>query len=482
MTDAENPNLPLERVPTGISGLDTILHGGLLKGGMYIIMGHPGAGKTILGNQMCFHHVRSGGRAIYVTLLAESHSRMFGHLDSLEFFSREFLSRELSYVSGYNALEKDGPDGLLKLLRQIVQAGNIDLLVLDGLVSAQNMARSELHFKKFVHELNVFTNMLGCTTLLLTSTDPGQPLHPEHTMVDGILSLQQHTTGMRAYRSLEVMKFRGSGSLRGRHTFDITPRGLTVHPRLESIGKKRRSQPGLRRDKVPFGLTELDKMLGGGIPANSLSMILGGPGTGKTTLGLQFLVTGAMNDERCLFFGFYETPQKLLLKSQVVGLPMDDHIDSKLFIEWHPPLEADIDEMAHQLLDAVDRHDIKRVYLDGLGGFQQASVDPERMGRFFTALTNELRHRDCTTLFSVESKQMFGLDPYIPTSGVSAIAENIILLLATQPEDRILRQLSILKVRESTHDITIRDFEISSQGIKISSTPSKAKYASEERE
>ena len=63
----------LERVPTGIRGIDTILFGGVLRGGVYIVQGPPGSGKTILGNQLCFNHIASGGRAIYITLLAESH-------------------------------------------------------------------------------------------------------------------------------------------------------------------------------------------------------------------------------------------------------------------------------------------------------------------------------------------------------------------------------------------------------------------------
>jgi predicted ATP-dependent serine protease len=66
----------LEPLRTGVPGLDTILGGGFLRGGLFIIQGAPGAGKTILGNQICFHHVAEGGRALYVTLLAENHARM----------------------------------------------------------------------------------------------------------------------------------------------------------------------------------------------------------------------------------------------------------------------------------------------------------------------------------------------------------------------------------------------------------------------
>ena len=62
-----------ERLTTGVPGLDTVLRGGLLKGGVYMIQGRPGSGKTVLTNQICFHHASRAQRVLYTTLLAESH-------------------------------------------------------------------------------------------------------------------------------------------------------------------------------------------------------------------------------------------------------------------------------------------------------------------------------------------------------------------------------------------------------------------------
>ena len=89
MTQIENERgSPKARLQaSGVEGLDTVLQGGFLAGGIYIIQGEPGTGKTILGNQICFNHVARGGKALYVTLLAESHSRMLLHLQSLQFFA-----------------------------------------------------------------------------------------------------------------------------------------------------------------------------------------------------------------------------------------------------------------------------------------------------------------------------------------------------------------------------------------------------------
>src|SRR5689334_5281870 len=97
MTDQTGPPM-LERVPTGVSGLDPILSGGLLRGGIFIVQGSPGAGKTILGNQICFRHVARGGRALYATLLAENHARMLLHIGQLSFFKEAVIPDRLFYI------------------------------------------------------------------------------------------------------------------------------------------------------------------------------------------------------------------------------------------------------------------------------------------------------------------------------------------------------------------------------------------------
>src|ERR1700745_622220 len=109
------------RVSTGIAGLDTILGGGVFEGGLCIIQGAPGAGKTILGNQICFHHVAEGGRALYVTLLAENHARMMLHIGQLRFFDERLIPDRVYYISAFRVLEESGLSAVLDLLRREIQ-------------------------------------------------------------------------------------------------------------------------------------------------------------------------------------------------------------------------------------------------------------------------------------------------------------------------------------------------------------------------
>ena len=112
----------IERVPSGVPSLDLVLNGGFPRGGIHVLQGPPGTGKTTLANQICYHHAASGGRALYVTLLAESIDRMLLHLGTMRFFDASRLPDQVSYISGFGALVRAGLPGLVALLRREVAA------------------------------------------------------------------------------------------------------------------------------------------------------------------------------------------------------------------------------------------------------------------------------------------------------------------------------------------------------------------------
>lgn len=151
MTETLEQPLGLQRFPSGIAGLDRILGGGLFIGGNYMVMGPPGAGKTILGNQLCFHHISTGGRAIYLSLLAETSSRLLAALEPFTFYTPDPVGDTLTYFSGYGVLEREGLEGLLKLIRTETRSRRATLLVLDGTAVLEGVS-SQQDWMRFLHD------------------------------------------------------------------------------------------------------------------------------------------------------------------------------------------------------------------------------------------------------------------------------------------------------------------------------------------
>ena len=463
------------RVESGVQGLDTLLAGGFLKGGIYLIMGPPGAGKTVLGNQLCFHHVASGERAVYVTLLAETHARMLTHIQSMQFFTPDPIAETLYYVSGYSVLEQEGLTGLMTLLREVCRSQRATMLVIDGLLTAEEVAPSPIEFKHFVHGLHTYMEALGCTTFLLTQFDGKSYIRPEFIMVDGLLELTDEVVDMRAVREIQIHKFRGSRSLRGKHLAEITDAGVVVHPRTESLYPQARatsipqSAPPITR--AAFGISRLDEMIEGGIPRDSTTLLLGAPGTGKTLLGLHFLTEGAIQGEKGFLFGFHETIEQLIRKAGRLGLSTESYIKNGQIDVIHSPTSEDIlDILAERILETVQRQRIRRLFIDGLDGFQRSIASNERLALFLNALMAELHARQVTTICAVELTDMFDQTMRIPLHGGTGFADNLFFLRYVELRSQLYRLISIIKMRDSDYDTSIREFRISEQGIQVAST------------
>jgi circadian clock protein KaiC len=465
---------PPERRRTGIPGLDAILDGGLLEAGVYIVQGPPGAGKTILANQACFHHASQGGRAVYITLLAESHSRMFGHLRRMAFFDEAKIPESVYYVGGFSTLESEGLAGLLTLVRGIVTKKSAGLAIIDGLVSAQEVASSDREFKKFLHELQVLADLTRCIVVLLTNAERQSGFFPEHTMVDGVLHLTDELSELRPLRHIRVLKLRGSGPVRGLHSVRISDRGFEVRPRLESRldSTTLAEAPVATGAKVGFGIPELDAMLRGGVRRGSITMLLGSSGSGKTVFGMQFLAEGLKRGERCLFFGFFEHPDAIVAKCQRIGINgIKEGMERGLArVMWHRPIEGVIDEIGDSLFDAVSALNPDRVVIDGMQGFERATDLPERLSDVYSAIAQELERRRVTTLYTTETRGLFEGDIHVPINGLSAATQNILLLRHVEHRASLLRALAILKVRDDDYDPKMREIRITEGGIRLIDT------------
>jgi circadian clock protein KaiC len=271
-------------------------------------------------------------------------------------------------------------------------------------------------------------------------------------------------------RELTVHKFRGSGYLRGRHEVEITNDGVQIHPRTEIQFDAPPASTDEARERMAFGVVELDRMMNGGVLSGSTVALVGAPGSGKTTLGLGFLIEGARSGQRGLYFGFSEPPPRLIDRIEAMGLPLRRYVeDGTIELVWQPPLEHFMDSLAEALLERfrAEPRARRRLFVDGVEGFSAAAVYADRMPRFLSALTNQLRTWDVTTVFSDELP-LFRAGIDLPNRDLANVVETVVLLRYVELKSQLHRLISIMKMRESRYDTSIREFTLGENGIVVS--------------
>ena len=472
MTPVSQKPSPFDRISSGIEGLDVILNGGFVVGGMYIIQGVPGAGKTILTNQICFQHIATGGVALFVTLLAENHARLMGNLRVLDFFDESAIPDKLAYLSAFNEVRTGGLKALVDLVRREVLKRGATLLVIDGIVSAEASAKSDQAFREMIHEMQEIAIAAECTIFLTTGEK--NDASPERTMVDGLIELSERRFGWQAQTDLQVTKFRGSAFLRGRHSYKISNAGITLYPRIEALLAYPSQSIEASNVVVSTGVSNLDLMLGGGVTTGSVTLLAGPAGIGKTTMGLQFLAQ-CSEESPGLWFGLYETPERA--RSRIDDMPsgLGKLIDSELVnLVWQPAASDLLDAHGARLLQTVREKGIKRVVIDGLNAFFNGTIDHSRISDFFGAISNEFRALGVTAIYVAETEDVFGVSPRLPVQNTSLLADNVVMLRFVERHAQLHRLISILKTRGKAFDPHSREFTISQNGVEVSDSPDSA--------
>ena len=196
------------------------------------------------------------------------------------------------------------------------------LVILDGFRGMREILAEQEQIVQFLYMLGAKLALLGATTLIVVEGDADESArYPELTVCDAIIALRRRLQGNRSRRLLEVVKIRGSAPLDGIHPYTIDENGLNVYPRFESVAMPR--EPAWDPGRASFGLPDIDALVGGGLTAGTTTLAAGGPGVGKTLLGLHFVTAGARLGEPTLFLGFMENAVQLREKARMFGLGLE---------------------------------------------------------------------------------------------------------------------------------------------------------------
>ncbi len=455
------------KLSLGDSALDLVLGGGIPRDALYILTGPPGAGKTILAQQLSFTAARAGLRVVYFTNVSEPHAKIVQHIRHFSFYEPHLIGEQIQIYNITSQVRDKGFRETLNFIVDTVRNEHVDLVIVDSFRGLKHVLDISVRGRGAIFDMAAQLSILGCTSLLVGEYTPYEiQTEPEFAIADGIINLEHATSGVQEIRTLRIGKMRGERYLGGEHSFQIDDSGIRVFPRQESLSRA----PSYRatEERVALGVPQIDDMLRGGLIRSSSTLIAGSAGTGKTLLSLHFLAAGARQGERGLMVSFQENPEQLRLRASHFGLAdaltLDGRATEVLFLS---PIELNLDAAAAQIRAAVESRAVRRVVIDSVAELELAARDPHRFDDFMASLVGFMRGHEVTTIMTREITQLLGAQLTIGSQGLSYIVDNIVLLRYLELDAQIRRAIAILKTRGSDHDKRLRELRIEAGAITI---------------
>lgn len=460
--------LRLHLESTGDGRFDAILGGGIPAQSVVVVAGEPGSGKTVLTLQTLFHAARQGKDCVYLTTLSEPAIKLIRYMQFFDFFDSDLLDRRI-HLADIGGAVRTGADETMGELSRIVQRREPGIIAIDSFKSIADLMPDAGVARKFVYDLATHTATWGATTLLLGEYGPEDvSRRPEFAVADGIVQLGSYRRELTSLRELEIVKLRGMGHVPGRHFFDIDQRGFFVFPRVRAPRQADAASRTTFAQRVPSGVKGLDALFGGGLPQLSNTLVQGPTGSGKTLLGLQFLIEGARRGERGAMCTLEETPDQLRAAAASLGWDLEAlEQQGLLILDYSSPVELSTDRYLQMMRDLVTRTKAQRVVFDSLTSMALGVSSDRRFKELVYAVGKHMREAGVTLLMTLETTQLLG-GTDMAARGVSFIADNVIQLRYLEMGGRLDRGLSVLKARGLAHDTGLRLLNIERGALRLS--------------
>ncbi len=466
-------------IRTGIYGLDGIFLGGILEGNVLVVEGAPGTGKTLLGVEFIYRGITEYDEPGVIVVFESAPQKLirdargFGwDLDELQrrnklkiiFTSPQVLNQELR-----------SPDSLLLETAAAIGAHRI---FIDGISLLRTLTNGngngDASYRELLQQLIEGLHRENLTAMLshevLDHGAQGATLEVAEFLADTVIVLKRDHRDRGTHRSLEIAKSRGQNFEAGQHTLRITGgKGLEVFRRVQARRPGETTQPTSSAKRSVIGVEALDTLIGGGLYEGSTTMVVGISGVGKTVLGVQLLLEGAVKQgKRGLLVSLDEHPAQIIRNAEALGLNLREQLDKgTIQVFFESPQELEIDAHLDRIIRTIEEHKIERLLIDGMTSYSSAVGDQRTYREFIHALVGYSKHHLMTTFFNYENPELFGLSQYMPDYAVSSIVDNIILLNLVELGNTLRRAITVAKARGCAHLFDTREYTIGQGGIHL---------------
>jgi len=463
----------VEKLRTGISSLDIIAKGGLPKNRTTLISGTAGSGKTVFAVHFLAAGIELGEPGVFVTF-EESAADVRKNMQS---FGWDLTAWEeagmLTFVDAspdpqIDTVESGGFDlgALVARVQNAVNKVKATRVSVDSLgavfsqFSDQAMVRGELF------RIASALKKMGVTAVLTAErTDDHGPVARfgvEEFIADNVMILRNALEDETRRRTIEILKFRGCDHQKGEYPFTIVPHGGVIVIPLSAMTLSMKSS----NVRISSGNKDLDEMCGGGLFRDSVTLVSGATGTGKTLTMSQFLQGGAAHGEKCLLLAFEESRDQLVRNATGWGFDFEKmERDGSLRVVCDYPDVSGLEDWLVTIQAIINDFGPQRVALDSLSALENVGT-VKAFREFVIGLTSFIKHKEITGMFTSTTGSLMGGDS-ITESHISTLTDSIILLRYVEMFGEMKRGLTVLKMRGSAHDKAIREFTIGKGGMQM---------------
>jgi len=457
---------------TGVPGLDDILGGGLTPDRLYLLEGAPGAGKTTVAVQFLREGAARGESVVYVTLsetkaeldgVALSHGWDISGIAVLEMLPPQDALEPDEQHTMFHPSEVELGETTLRILADVEKL-RPSRVVFDSLSELRLMAGSSLRYRRQILALKQFFAGRMCTVLLLDDlTAVDQDLQVQSIAHAVIRLEQQHPDYGTSRRRVVITKYRGQQFRAGFHDYKIVRGGLQVFPRLVAS----EHAANVAQTRIPSDLPTLDELLGGGLEKGTSTLFVGAPGTGKSSVAVQFAIAAARRGECSALFLFDESINTLCTRCKGMGMDIARYIDSgHIRVRQIDPAELSPGEFVHEIRLAVQQHGASIVVIDSLNGYLNAMPDERFLIVQLHELLTYLGQNGVATMLVGAQHGLIGMQMQTPVDA-SYLADAVVLLRYYELDGEVRQAISVLKKRGGAHERTIRAFSLASDGVHV---------------
>jgi circadian clock protein KaiC len=473
MSDATNPHT-IHKLPTGIASFDVIAKGGLPRNRTTLVSGTAGSGKTVFAMQFLAEGIAGAGEPGVFVTFEESAEDIRKNMSSfgwpLDQWERE---QKLVFVDAspdpeIETVEAGSFDlgALLVRVQHAVRKVNAKRVSVDSLGAVFSQFSDQSIVRRELFRIAWALKQMGVTALLTAERvheyGPVARFGIEEFIADNVIILRNVLDAENRRRTIEILKFRGTDHQKGEYPFTIiSGRGLVVIP-LSAIELRQKSS----NIRISSGNVELDRLCGGGFFRDSVILLSGATGTGKTLTVTQFLKGGTDAGERCLLLAFEESREQLFRNASGWGIDFEEmERNGLLRVMCEYPEIAGLEDWLVTIQDLIVTFKPARVALDSLSALERVG-SAKAFREFVIGVTSFLKQQEVTGLFTSTTPSLLG-GGSITETHISTLTDSIILLRYVEMFGEMKRGITVLKMRGSVHEKEIREFTIDAQGMHL---------------